>query len=161
MGTVRRPGRVGADNEVTEPITFVAPQPSFSRSRRRRPTMRGLVWLGVSAVFTCKCLCTWAEAFVPTSVKVADGLEMYHGRRKMARGACAMNERRGLWPQKPKIDLRSDTVTVPTGGMRKAMHKVKVEEVISVPYLCWYPGYKLNDAPQYCIRAFICPNLPP
>ncbi|CAM9284477.1 unnamed protein product [Ascophyllum nodosum] len=126
MGTVRRPGRVGADNEVTEPITFVAPQPSFSRSRRRRPTMRGLVWLGVSAVFTCKCLCTWAEAFVPTSVKVADGLEMYHGRRKMARGACAMNERRGLWPQKPKIDLRSDTVTVPTGGMRKAMHKAEV-----------------------------------
>lgn len=38
-----------------------------------------------------------------------------------------MSERRGLWPQRSTIDLRSDTVTPPTGGMRKAMQKVGSE----------------------------------
>lgn len=42
-----------------------------------------------------------------------------------------MSERRGLWPQRWTIDLRSDTVTQPTGGMRKAMQKVPHEVIFS------------------------------
>lgn len=45
-----------------------------------------------------------------------------------------MSDRRGLWPQRSTIDLRSDTVTQPTGGMRKAMQKV-LSEVISLKQL--------------------------
>lgn len=42
-----------------------------------------------------------------------------------------LSERRGLWPGRPTIDLRSDTVTQPTGGMRKAMQKVCYEKVFA------------------------------
>lgn len=45
-------------------------------------------------------------------------------RERARRSVVLMSERRGLWPTRPPIDLRSDTVTHPTAGMRKAMHKV-------------------------------------
>lgn len=64
-------------------------------------------------------------AFVQAPLRVAGRQEVCNAQWKMMRGAIEMTERRGLWPQKLKIDLRSDTVTLPTGGMRKAMQKVK------------------------------------
>lgn len=88
-----------------------------------RPIMR-LAWLGLSTGFTC-CLSSRAQAFVvQTPIRSAGGLHVRCGRRETARGTCLMSERRGLWPHRPRIDLRSDTVTQPTSGMRKAMHKV-------------------------------------
>lgn len=99
----------------------------------RRSNVQGLVWLGVSAA-VASALLSRVEAFLQPlaggmggSVGVKDHRSARR-ERTAARGICSMSERRGLWPSRPTIDLRSDTVTQPTGGMRKAMHKV--------PYYC-------------------------
>lgn len=72
-----------------------------------------------------------AEAFVASSSSRVRGIEAHRSAGlQSARTAgragrvAMMSERRGLWPGRPTIDLRSDTVTQPTGGMRKAMQKV-------------------------------------
>lgn len=58
-----------------------------------------------------------------------------------------MTERRGLWPTRPPIDLRSDTVTVPTAGMRKAMHKVYIHVMFGCAlYSCFWRGLRYLSA---------------
>ena len=96
---------------------------------RRSPFLKSVAFLGVSAV-CCASLPSRAEAFVTSSVR---GIERHLHRRagqraeRSERGKVSvamLSERRGLWPGRPTIDLRSDTVTQPTGSMRKAMQKV-------------------------------------
>eukprot|EP00903_Cladosiphon_okamuranus_P009504 g9056.t1 len=73
-----------------------------------------------------------AEAFV-TNSGGARGLATHRHRAgqrsersERGRVSVVMLSSRGLWPGRPTIDLRSDTVTQPTGGMRKAMNKAEV-----------------------------------
>lgn len=66
-----------------------------------------------------------ALAFVQPLLPVVVGKGRLSSRSTAsASKVIVMSERRGLWPTRPPIDLRSDTVTVPTAGMRKAMNKV-------------------------------------
>lgn len=80
-------------------------------------------WLGVSAAAVSSFFSSNAEAFVQPAAGGALRIEAQSGGDGRA-GTVVMSERRGLWPQRSTIDLRSDTVTQPTGGMRKAMQKV-------------------------------------
>lgn len=112
----------GKSSRQTAAAAPLAPKPPS----RASPLLTSLAFLVVSST-----LCRRSEAFfVSNSVR---GIQTNHGRRTerqkespaRERGRVAMmSERRGLWPGRPTIDLRSDTVTQPTGGMRKAMQKV-------------------------------------
>lgn len=100
---------------------------------RSSPLLKSVAFLGVSAA-CCASLPSRAEAFVASSSSSSSvrGLETHLHRagqraERSERGRISvamLSERRGLWPGRPTIDLRSDTVTQPTGGMRKAMQKV-------------------------------------
>ncbi len=100
-----------------------APKPP---SRRSSPFFKS-AFLGFSAVLVVSSKS--AEAFVTSSVRGLEPNRHRAGRlpERSERGASSVvmfSERRGLWPGRVTIDLRSDTVTQPTGGMRKAMQKV-------------------------------------
>lgn len=89
-------------------------------------------WLGVSAAAAvASFLSTNAEAFVQPAIGGAPRIEAQSSGRGRTGETVMMSERRGLWPQRWTIDLRSDTVTQPTGGMRKAMQKVPHEVIFS------------------------------
>ncbi|CAM9341215.1 unnamed protein product [Laminaria digitata] len=93
--------------------------------RRASVPLLRCAWLGVSAAAAvASFLSPNAEAFVQPALGGATRIETGSSGRERARETCVMSERRGLWPQRSTIDLRSDTVTQPTGGMRKAMQKV-------------------------------------
>lgn len=97
---------------------------------RSSPFFKSVAFLAVSAACCCASLPSRAEAFVTSSgVRALDTHRHRAGKRpessERGRISVAMLSSRGLWPGRPTIDLRSDTVTQPTGGMRKAMHKVR------------------------------------
>ncbi|CAM9304156.1 unnamed protein product [Scytosiphon promiscuus] len=102
----------------------LAPKPPS----RTSPLLTSLALLVVSSTLSGR-----AQAFfVSTNVR---GIHTNHRRRielqpespaREGGRVAMMSERRGLWPGRPTIDLRSDTVTQPTGGMRKAMQKAEV-----------------------------------
>lgn len=135
----------------------------------RRSNVQGLVWLGVSAA-VASALLSRVEAFLqplaggmggPVGVK---GHRSAWRERTAARGICSMSERRGLWPSRPTIDLRSDTVTQPTGGMRKAMHKVLycavcctgiVIEMLPLTAACGFCCVRVCPAVRRCWRHML------
>ncbi|CAM9460897.1 unnamed protein product [Ectocarpus sp. 12 AP-2014] len=99
-------------------VSVAAPRPPLSR---RFPALVALLLAHLGT----------AEAFVASSS--LRGIEAHRSaglqsvRTAGRAGLVAMmSERRGLWPGRPTIDLRSDTVTQPTGSMRKAMQKAEV-----------------------------------
>ncbi|CAM9977123.1 unnamed protein product [Ectocarpus sp. 4 AP-2014] len=101
-----------------EEMSVAAPSPPSSR---RFPALVALLlaYLGTAEAFVASSSLRGIEAHRSAglqSVRTA-------GRAGLV---AMMSERRGLWPGRPTIDLRSDTVTQPTGGMRKAMHKAEV-----------------------------------
>jgi len=102
-----------------------APKPP---TRRSSPFFKSaFAFAGVSAVLAVSS--GSAEAFVTSSVRELGAGRDLAGRRserseRRERSVVMFSERRGLWPGRPTIDLRSDTVTQPTSGMRKAMQKV-------------------------------------
>lgn len=137
---------------------------------RTSPLLTSLAFLVVSSTLSGR-----AQAFfVSTRVR---GIHTSHSRRmeqqleKPARegGRVAMmSERRGLWPGRPTIDLRSDTVTQPTGGMRKAMQKVRPLLEAALQTCCFRrrrksqrgpPGVHLHLNQGYAER--LCGNPPP
>lgn len=99
-----------------------------NRSRRTF----ALAWstrIGVVSVGVGVFLASRGYAFVsPLSVKpsLPRSRDSSLPSPKSGAGEIYMSERRGLWPSRQTIDLRSDTVTQPTAGMRKAMHKVGI-----------------------------------
>lgn len=142
--------RRSSATRLAQTIAVEAPRPPS----RGSPFLKSVALLGVSAV--CASLPSRAEAFVTSSVR---GLQTHHlraGQRSegLERGRISvamMSERRGLWPSRPPIDLRSDTVTQPTGGMRKAMQKVRAG--LFAWGLHWARGY---DPHQRAIWVELC-----
>lgn len=134
------------------------PQPAAVGTRAllpfRRSNVQGLVWLGVSAA-VASTLLSRVEAFLQPLAGGMGGSVGFKGHRSArreraaAQGVCSMSERRGLWPSRPTIDLRSDTVTQPTGGMRKAMHKVLYYCCCAV--LCADLDYPKNTTTDQCL----------
>lgn len=95
---------------------MAAPRPPSSR---RFPALVALLlaYLGTAEAFVASSSLRGIEAHRSAGLQSARTV----GRAGLV---AMMSERRGLWPGRPTIDLRSDTVTQPTGGMRKAMQKV-------------------------------------
>lgn len=111
---------------------FTSSVPSMRHRSTMRPVSR-FAWLGVSGAVACSLASQHAEAFVQPTGGGGWGSRSRGAHAQSARQATyMMSERRGLWPQRPVIDLRSDTVTLPTGAMRKAMHKVSVREYFAL-----------------------------
>lgn len=121
--------RRSSNTRLPQAAAVEAPMPPA----RSSPFLKSVAVLGVSAACCCTSLPYRAEAFVTSSVRGLDAHRHHHraaGRQRSEsseRGrlyVAMLSERRGLWPGRPTIDLRSDTVTQPTGAMRKAMQKV-------------------------------------
>ena len=122
--TGRRRCRSSVFTQPTQDATATSRCAATLPRRASDPLWR-CAWLGVSAAAAVTSfLSSNAEAFVHPAIGRAQRVEAHSGGQRKAGGTIMMSERRGLWPQRSTIDLRSDTVTQPTGGMRKAMHKV-------------------------------------
>lgn len=97
-----------------------------------------LAWparIGIGFIFAGILLVSKGQAFILPSARGFTGTHIRQSstiRRGCVKEMLAMSERRGLWPSKQTIDFRSDTVTLPTAGMRKAMHKVSFKTAVGI-----------------------------